>query len=465
MIMPLHDWIQPISTYLRPDGTMEEAARIMLETGLDVLVVGDAAGRMLGEFSSSSLYQMIVDKMPGTAPIRDFIKTDAVTTRMDKLSEMTVEQIEQLVSNSPGAYTVVIDDHRRMIGILTKANLAPKFLGSKKEANFCQHDDRSRPPEKSALKHPYQAMFSWDHILTCDKRMKQCIALAAKTARHSTPLLLRGESGTGKELFAHAVHQESDRAHGPFITVNCASIPEHLLEAEFLGYEPGAFTGADRAGRIGKLELARGGTLFLDEIGDMPLALQAKMLRVLEGKDFFRVGGSRPIQTDVRIIAATHAPLEDMMTAKTFRADLYYRLHIMTLTIPPLRERRNDILLLANAFIRQLNPVLNTRVTGIEEAVQEALYQYEWPGNIRQLRNVMERGMILAEEGKLSFADLPEEIVQSAAAGIGRDLVHAAEKRELERSLRETNGNKTKAARLLGISRSALYEKLKKYRI
>lgn len=153
------------------------------------------------------------------------------------------------------------------------------------------------------------------------------------------------------------------------------------------------------------------------------------------------------------------------MAAKAFRADLYYRLHIMTLTIPPLRERRSDILLLAHAFIKQLNPVLNTRVTGIEEAVQEALYQYEWPGNIRQLRNVMERGMILAEEGELSFADLPEEIAQSAAAGTGRDLVHEVEKRELERTLRETNGNKTKAARLLGISRSAFYEKLKKYRI
>lgn len=453
MTMPLHDWIQPISTCLRPDDTMEEAARIMLETGLDVIVVGDAAGRMIGEFSSSSLYQMIVDKMPVTVPIRDFIKTDAVTTRMDKLSEMTLEQIEQMVSNCPGAYTVVVDDHRRMIGILTRENLTR------------QHDDRSRAPEKSALKHPYQAMYSWDHIITCDKRMKHCIALAAKTARHNTPILLRGESGTGKELFAHAVHQESDRANGPFITVNCASIPEHLLEAEFLGYEPGAFTGAHRAGRLGKLELARGGTLFLDEIGDMPLALQAKLLRVLEGKDFFRVGGSRPIQTDVRIIAATHAPLEDMMAAKAFRADLYYRLHIMTLTIPPLRERRSDILLLAHAFIKQLNPVLNTRVTGIEEAVQEALYQYEWPGNIRQLRNVMERGMILAEEGELSFADLPEEIAQSAAAGIGRDLVHEVEKRELERTLRETNGNKTKAARLLGISRSAFYEKLKKYRI
>lgn len=453
MTMPLHDWIQPISTSLRPDDTMEEAARIMLETGLDVIVVGDASGRMLGEFSSSSLYQMIVDKMPVTVPIRDFIKTDAVTTRMDKLSEMTLEQIEQMVSNCPGAYMVVVDDHRRMIGILTRENLAR------------QHDDRSRAPEKNALKHPYQAMYSWDHIITCDKRVKHCIALAAKTARHNTPILLRGESGTGKELFAHAVHQESDRANGPFITVNCASIPEHLLEAEFLGYEPGAFTGAHRAGRLGKLELARGGTLFLDEIGDMPLALQAKLLRVLEGKDFFRVGGSRPIQTDVRIIAATHAPLEDMMAAKTFRADLYYRLHIMTLTIPPLRERRSDILLLAHAFIKQLNPVLNTRVTGIEEAVQEVLDQYEWPGNIRQLRNVMERGMILAEEGELSFADLPEEIAQTAAAGTGRDLVHEVEKRELERTLRETNGNKTKAARLLGISRSAFYEKLKKYRI
>jgi len=464
MTMRLHDWIQPISAFLRPDDTMEEAARIMLDSGLDVLAVRDASGRILGGFSSSSLYQMIVENVSFTAPIRNYIKTDAVTARMDKLSEMTLEQLEQMVSHGPEGYRVVVDEHQRIIGMLTKARMARALLESRKQSISCQHDDISRLPERNALKHPFQAMYSWDHIITSDKRMKHCIALAAKTARHHTPLLLRGESGTGKELFAHAVHQESDRAHGPFITVNCASIPEHLLEAEFLGYESGAFTGADRAGRIGKLELARGGTLFLDEIGDMPLALQAKLLRVLEGKDFFRVGGSRPIHTDVRIIAATHAPLEEMMAAKTFRADLYYRLHIMTLTIPPLRQRRSDILLLANAFIRQLNPVLNTRVTGIEDAAQEVLYQYDWPGNIRQLRNVMERGMILAEEGELSFADLPEEIAQTAAR-TGGDVVHAAEKREIERTLRETNGNKTKAARLLGISRSAFYEKLKKYRM
>jgi len=465
MTMTLHDWVQPITTYLRPDDTMEEAARMLLDTGLDVIAVGDASGRLLGAFTDRSLYQMIVGKMASSAPIRDYIKTDAMTVQLEKLSEMTPEQMEQRVSNSLEGFCLVIDRNQRIAGVLTKAHIACSLIEAKKLLSSYQHDEVSRLPEKAAFKHPYQAIYSWDHIITCDRKVKHCIALAVKTARHHTPLLLRGESGTGKELFAHAVHQESDRALGPFITVNCASIPEHLLEAEFLGYEPGAFTGADRAGRIGKLELARGGTLFLDEIGDMPLALQAKLLRVLEGKDFFRVGGSRPIQTDVRIIAATHAPLEDMIVAKTFRADLYYRLHIITLTIPPLRQRRNDILLLADAFVQQLNPVLSTNVTEIEEAVREVLYEYDWPGNVRQLRNVIERGMIIAEEGKLCVADLPEEIVQMAVKEKGKDMAYAAEKSEIEQSLRETNGNKAKAARLLGISRSAFYEKLKKYQI
>lgn len=475
--MTLHNMIQPISTFLRATDSLEDAARAMLETRLDVLPVGDDEGRLIGVFSRSSLYRMILEKAPAHSPIRDFMKTEAVTTQLDKLSETTFEQMEQIIQNSHVGSSIIIDSDRRIVGVLTKARVVNALVESKNDLReqmevMMQVEkpdllDRSldvgRIGDKAAVNHPYRAVYTWNHIITRDKAMKQCMSLAAKAARRLTPVLLLGESGTGKELFAHAVHNASNRASGPFITVNCASIPEHLLEAEFFGYEPGAFTGADRAGRIGKFELAHGGTLFLDEIGEMPMSLQAKLLRVLEGKDFFRVGGNRPIQTDVRIISATHAPLEDRIREKTFREDLYYRLHIITLTIPPLRQRKNDILLLANTFIKQLNPILDTNVTGIEEAVQKVLYHHDWPGNIRQLRNVVERGMIMAEQGKISFADLPEEMLQKATEVHGKTVVHAAEKMEIERALRETNGNKAKAARLLGISRSVFYEKLKKY--
>jgi transcriptional regulator with PAS, ATPase and Fis domain len=370
-----------------------------------------------------------------------------------------------------------VDNDHRIIGVLTKTKVVNALVESKNDLReqmaaimsaaqaevMPKGEDGTRSQDKTSIKQSNQAIFEWAHIITRDKTMKNLMASAEKAAKRNTAVLLRGESGTGKELFAHAMHNASSRAEGPFVPINCASVPEHLLEAEFFGYETGSFTGADRAGRIGKFELAHGGTLFLDEIGDMPLHLQAKLLRVIEGREFFRVGGTKLVHTDVRIISATNAPLEEMIRQKTFREELFYRIHVITFSLPPLRARKNDILLLANAFIKQLNPVLDTAVTGIDEYVQQVLYQYEWPGNIRQLRNVIERGMIMAERGKISFADLPDELLWRATEGHGKTIAQAVEKTEMERALRQTNGNKAKAARLLGISRSVFYEKLKKY--
>jgi transcriptional regulator with PAS, ATPase and Fis domain len=473
--MTLHNMIQPVSSYLRPTDSLEDAARIMLETRLDVVPVGDEDGRLIGVFSRTSLYRMILEKLPSNTPIQAFVKTEAVTTLVDKLAETTFEQLENSIRNSRVSTSVIVDHDRRIVGVLTQAKVVHALVESKNElreqmeaimqAEKSGMGARGDTPEKSGAKHPYQAMYTWDQILTRDKAVKHIITMAAKAARRDSPVLLLGESGTGKELFAHAIHNSSRRAAGPFIAVNCASIPEHLLEAEIFGYETGAFTGADRSGRIGKMELADGGTLFLDEIGDMPLALQAKLLRVIEGKEYFRVGGTKLIRPDVRIISATNAALEEMIAKKSFREDLYYRLQVITLPIPPLRARKNDILLLANAFIKQLNPLLDTAVTGIEEAAQTILYNYGWPGNIRQLRNVVERAMVMAEKGKLTLADLPKELMEKTTQMRGKTLVQAAEKEEIERALQETNGNKTKAARLLGISRSVFYEKLKKYKL
>jgi transcriptional regulator with PAS, ATPase and Fis domain len=245
-------------------------------------------------------------------------------------------------------------------------------------------------------------------ILALKERIKQI-------SRHSSNVLILGESGTGKELFARAIHAESSRYAQPFVTVNCAAIPEALLESELFGYEEGAFTGARKGGRIGKFMLANRGTLFLDEIGDMPLYLQAKLLRVLSDRKVDRIGSSRPIDVDIHIVAATNKNLEDMMGKKEFREDLYYRLSVIPLRIPPLRERREDIPLLIEHFIGKYNAKLSKRVLGISEEVQQLLLEYPWPGNVRELENCIEY-MVNFEQGELiKLENLPQKLLKSGS--------------------------------------------------
>jgi PAS domain S-box-containing protein len=323
---------------------------------------------------------------------------------------------------------------------------------------------------QNELKQAESARFTWDHIISLDPYMEKLKKSANKAAKGRSTILIRGESGTGKELFAHAIHNSSPRKNGKFVVVNCAAIPEDLLESEFFGYEEGAFTGAKRRGKLGKFDLANGGTLFLDEIGDMSLSLQAKLLRVLQEREFYRVGGSKRIQIDVRIIAATNRYLEDMVKKGQFREDLYYRLNVISLNIPPLKERRKDIDYLIKAFTKDLNKLLGTSIIGMDERARDALLSYDWPGNVRELRNVMERAMTFAENGKIHVEDLSDYILkiiqtQNTNSNSSLSLVEDAEITTIEKALIQTKGNKAKAARLLGISRSGLYEKLKKYEL
>ncbi|MBM7621577.1 transcriptional regulator with PAS, ATPase and Fis domain [Bacillus tianshenii] len=315
------------------------------------------------------------------------------------------------------------------------------------------------------------AKFTWDHIISKDPYMEKLKKSAVKAAKGRSTILIRGESGTGKELFAHAVHNSSARKEGKFVVVNCAAIPEDLLESEFFGYEDGAFTGARNKGKVGKFDLANGGTLFLDEIGDMSLNLQAKLLRVLQEREFYRVGGTKRIQVDVRIIAATNRNLEEMVKEGTFREDLYYRLNVISFHIPPLRDRVGDIHLLIGKMLTELNAALNTSITGMEPQASAILETYQWPGNVRELRNVLERAMTFAEHGRVQLEDLPEYMV-----GVRREkyiptylpeekMAESAERNAIENALEKTKGNKAKAARILGISRSGLYEKIKKYQL
>lgn len=307
------------------------------------------------------------------------------------------------------------------------------------------------------------ARFTWDHIFSKDPYMEKLKKSAAKAAKGRSTVLIRGESGTGKELFAHAIHNSSARSERKFIVVNCAAIPEDLLESEFFGYEEGAFTGAKLRGKIGKFDLANGGTLFLDEIGDMSLSLQAKLLRVLQEREFYRVGGNVRVKVDVRIIAATNRNLEEMVRQGKFREDLYYRLNVISLNIPPLRDRVQDVEYLIMELMKELNSMLGTSITGIASSAKTALLRYEWPGNVRELRNVLERAMTFAEHGKIQAEDMPDYLLSPLTEQIS--LAEDAELGAIRKALSQTNGNKAKAAKLLGISRSGLYEKIKKYQL
>ncbi|WP_406676702.1 sigma 54-interacting transcriptional regulator [Neomoorella carbonis] len=311
---------------------------------------------------------------------------------------------------------------------------------------------------------------AWQGILGTSPAVVQLKKLAARVARGEANVLITGESGTGKELLAQAIHRASSRRNEPLIKINCAAIPENLLEAELFGYEEGAFTGAARGGRPGKFELADGGTIFLDEIGDLPLSMQPKLLRVLQERAFERVGGRRTIKVDVRIIAATNQDLLSLEAAGKFRRDLYYRLAVVNLHIPPLRERPEDIQVLTAAIIRRLNNRYGMDVRGLAPAVQELFYRYTWPGNVRELENVLEHAFNFLEPGEeiIRREHLPASLQQVGGKAAGLELKEAvaeAEKATIQRALAAAGGNKQEAARLLGIHPSGLYQKLKRYSI
>ncbi len=291
----------------------------------------------------------------------------------------------------------------------------------------------------------------------------------AKVARTDSTVMVNGESGTGKELVATAVHNQSERANGPFVAVNCAALSEQLLESELFGHEKGAFTGATELKR-GRFEVSDGGTLFLDEVGELSPSCQAKFLRVLEESCFERLGGTRRIDVDVRVIAATHRDLRQMVADGQFRADLFYRLEVIQIDLPPLRDRPGDIPLLVQAFIERYTAKMGRRIDAIEPAAMEALCAYRWPGNIRELKNAIERAMVLGDGMVLRKSDLPPGIADATndvdrTTAMGAMSLQDVERATIVATLRETGGNKAAAARKLGIDRSTLYKKIKDYGI
>lgn len=322
---------------------------------------------------------------------------------------------------------------------------------------------QARERETIFLREEYRERTRFENMIGQAPSMQGVFDLVQDVAPNDTTVLILGETGTGKGLAARAIHTQSPRREGPFVVVNCGAFPEHLLESELFGYQKGAFTDA-KTTKKGRLELAHQGTLFLDEIGEISMRMQIDLLRVLEDKVFYRVGGTQPIDADFRVIAATNKDLEKAIKERTFREDLYYRLNVISFTMPPLRERREDIPLLAEHFLRRFSHETNKGIDQISREAMDELMLYDWPGNVRELENAIERAVVIGKGRKILPKDLPifrQEYIQSASD----QSLKTVEREHIFHILEKTDWNVSKSASLLGIDRTTLYHKMRRYRI
>lgn len=328
--------------------------------------------------------------------------------------------------------------------------------------------------ENIRLKRELKKRYSHTNIIGTCKAMQNIFNLVEKVADTDVTVLIQGQSGTGKELIARAIHYESGRSDKPLVVINCGAIPEALLESELFGHEKGAFTGAHNS-RVGRFEMANGGSIFLDEIGEMSPALQVKLLRVLQERQFERVGGTKTIHVDIRIVAATNKNLTAAINNNTFREDLYYRLNVILIKAPPLKQRRSDIPLLVNHFLKKFQKKDRENITGFSPDAMNAMLEYGWPGNVRELENVIRQLIVLCENQIVGFEDLPEHIQQTEISVTGSEAapffeeggsldsaVKVYERKLIIEAMEKSNGIKAKAAKLLNIKRTTLVEKMKK---
>jgi Nif-specific regulatory protein len=364
--------------------------------------------------------------------------------------------------------TVPYDRHRDYDRDTKQLQIAASMVGlAMKVARLVAADRQRLVDENQQLRLELRDRYDLRHLIGHSHAMQRVYEAVAQAAPSSTTVLIRGESGTGKELVAHALHYNSPRAEKPFIKVSCGALPENLIESELFGYEPGAFTDA-RHQKKGRFELAHGGTLFLDEVGELSAATQVKLLRVLQEREFERLGGVSSVKVDVRLIAATHRDLEAAVKAGTFREDLYYRLHVFELFMPPLRERQADILLLADHFVEKIAAAQGKDVRRISTSAIDMLVAYHWPGNVRELENAIERAILVSEGGVIHAHHLPPSLQTAEVSGtlpsngLG-DAVAAFEKDLLQDALKSARGNRSRAARLLQTTERILNYKVQKY--
>jgi len=392
-------------------------------------------------------------RMPGLTGLELLRAAKAIMPDVDVILLTAFGTVEEAVkAMKDGAYDFLTKPFRReqLIKLVDKAL-----------------ERRDLIEQNKALKKQLEDIRAKGQMIGSSPAFRRMLTLVEQIADSSATILIQGESGAGKELVARTVHERSGRRNGPFVAVNCAALPETLLESELFGYEKGAFTGA--AGRKeGRFELANGGTLFLDEVADLSLVTQPKILRVLQEGEFERLGGTRTIQVDVRIVAATNQDLTEMVREKRFREDLYYRLNVITVRVPPLRERHEDIRLLAQHYLRVYAAKNGRKLEGLSNEALERLESYAWPGNVRELENLIERTVLLARKDRIDAEDLPEEVAgvkrpprDAILELVGTPLAEV-EQRLLDETLRITGGNKTQAAKLLGIDVRTVARKLER---
>jgi len=407
----------------------------------------------------------------------DIILLDIMLPGLDGIE--TLQRIKQIDENLPvimlsaqGSIEVAVDSLRD-----GAYDYFPKPIDQQRlelaVKNAIKSHDLTR--EIQSLKETVQREYSFENIITADPKMQDVFRLVTKVMNNTITVLIYGESGTGKELIARAIHYNGDRKDKPFVIVNCASIPRELLESELFGHERGSFTGAHQQ-KKGKFEIANGGTIFLDEVGELEMLLQAKLLRVIQEKEFERVGGTELIKTDVRIISATNRDLKIAVEEKEFREDLYYRLNSFPIYVPPLRQRKGDVLVLAEYFINEFNKKLGKEIKGFTKRALKLIYEYDWPGNIREMENTIERCLIITENEVVDVEDLPSHLrtaenmasVDYAGPLFSNETIVPFEKLKEEairHALKVTKGNIVEAAKRLHLGRATIYRLMEKYSI
>jgi two-component system response regulator HydG len=434
-------------------GLRESLERTLTREGYRVVLASD--GRAALERVQAGGIDLIVTdlRMPGLTGLELLRAAKAIMPDVDVILLTAFGTVEEAVkAMKDGAYDFLTKPFRReqLIKLIDKAL-----------------ERRDLIEQNRALKKQLEDIRAKGQMIGASPSWRRMLTLVEQVADSSATILIQGESGTGKELVARTIHERSARRNGPFVAVNCAALPETLLESELFGYEKGAFTGA--AGRKeGRFDLANGGTLFLDEVADLSLVTQPKILRMLQEGEFERLGGTRTLQVDVRILAATNQDLSEMVKDKRFREDLYYRLNVITVRVPPLRERPEDIRVLAQHYLRVYSAKNGRKLDGFTAEALERLEAYAWPGNVRELENLVERSVLLARKDRIDAEDLPEEVMgvkrpprDAILELIGTPLADV-EQRLLDETLRITGGNKTQAAKLLGIDVRTVARKLER---
>ncbi len=454
-----------------PTEPVVEALRMLLDNRYEGLIVVDAEGRVVYMNRENERFLGLERGGARGRHITELIPSSRLHV-VCQTGRAEVGHLQEIQGKTKVVARIPIRRHGRIIGAMGSIMFRDLEEVGRLSRRVRVLEDRVASYRRKLRSVPLRNRYTFEHILGRGRRLLEAVDLAKRIARADADVLIVGETGTGKELFAHAIHNASGRAEGPFVRLNCAAIPRELAESELFGYEPGSFSGADRRGKIGKFEQAHGGTIFLDEIGTLPLEIQAKLLRVLQEKEVERLGGAGPRYVDFRLLAATNVDLKDLVEQGRFRADLYFRLNRMLLYLPPLREHPEDIPLYVEHFLDTHFDYEAGDTKRMSPQALAALRAYPWPGNVRELLNVVERAAWNARGPEIRLEDLPSHLIAAPAeeaspsgSTLLRDAVEEAEKRVIRRVLEITGGNKSQACRLLGVHRATLYQKLARYRI